>query len=86
MSISGKLKPVAVNFTPALEDRNRLTVGLRIIWIIPILLFTVILAIAMMVVWFIAFFAAGNDLDRMFILIRSGFREAWDRWRPPTRK
>ena len=49
--------PVAVSYVPALEDRNRLTVLLRLIWAIPALLFFYVLYIAAAVVWFIAFFA-----------------------------
>jgi hypothetical protein len=46
-----------VDVTPQLEDRNRLTVGLRFLWIIPSLLFTCLVGF---VAWFavlIAFFA-----------------------------
>ena len=49
--------PVKVDVRPQLEDRNRLTVGLRLIWIIPSLLFT---AVVGLIAWFavlIAFFA-----------------------------
>jgi hypothetical protein len=49
--------PVTVSVVPELEGRNRLTVGLRLIWIIPIYLFMIVIAIAAAVVWFIAFFA-----------------------------
>jgi hypothetical protein len=49
--------PIRLDIRPQLEDRNRLTVALRFIWIIPILLFTALVAIA---AWFAvigAFFA-----------------------------
>jgi len=49
--------PVTVSVVPELEGRNRLTVGLRFIWIIPIALFTLVIWIAASVVWFLAFFA-----------------------------
>jgi uncharacterized membrane protein YjjP (DUF1212 family) len=35
-----------VDIAPQLEDRNRLTVGLRLIWIIPILVYSALVAIA----------------------------------------
>lgn len=38
--------PLAVNVHPQLEDRNRLTVGLRFIWIIPYALFMWVLGVA----------------------------------------
>ena len=49
--------PVDVAIVPALADRNRLTVGLRLIWIIPALLFAVLIAIVGFFVWIGAFFA-----------------------------
>jgi hypothetical protein len=49
--------PVRVNIRPELEDRNRLTVGLRIIWLIPALLFAALIAIVGIVCWFLAFWA-----------------------------
>ncbi len=49
--------PVIVDLEPKLEDRNRLTVGLRLIWMIPAALFAAVIAIAAMVVSFIGFFA-----------------------------
>lgn len=49
--------PFMVAFTPALEDRNRLTVGLRFIWMIPAALFAMVLTIAAMAVTFVSFFA-----------------------------
>src|SRR5690606_30795504 len=41
--------PIRVDITPDLEDRNRLTVGLRFIWAIPIALFVWLVGI---VAWF----------------------------------
>ena len=49
--------PVRVDLQPALEGRNRLTVGLRIIWAIPALLFAAVLGIAVCFVMIAAFFA-----------------------------
>ena len=49
--------PAAVSYQPALEDRNRLTVGLRIIWAIPAFLYMFVIAIVGVVCWFLAFFA-----------------------------
>lgn len=49
--------PLRVNIAPQLENRNRLTVGLRFIWIIPILIFTVLVAIATFFAVLVAFFA-----------------------------
>jgi hypothetical protein len=48
---------VRVNVQPQLTDRNRLTVALRIIWLIPQLVVLVALFIAAVVVSVIAFFA-----------------------------
>jgi hypothetical protein len=45
--------PAKVEFAPALEHRNRLTVGLRIIWAIPALIVTVIIGIIGIICWFI---------------------------------
>jgi hypothetical protein len=50
-------QPIAVDLRPALGGRNRLTVGLRLIWMIPALLYVVVIAIAAAVCWFLAFFA-----------------------------
>lgn len=50
-------QPVRVDYEVALEDRNRLTVGLRFIWIIPAALFAMVVFLAAYVVWFIAIFA-----------------------------
>ncbi len=49
--------PVLVDVRPELENRNRLTVGLRIIWAIPAFLFVLVIAIVAVVCWFLAFFA-----------------------------
>jgi hypothetical protein len=49
--------PVKVGLTTQLTDRNRLTVGLRFIWIIPIALYMVVMAIAAFFVYIAAFFA-----------------------------
>jgi hypothetical protein len=48
--------PVDVDIEPALDDRNRLTVGLRIIWAIPALLFAVLIGIVGALAWFVSFF------------------------------
>ncbi len=49
--------PVDVAFEPSLDDRNRLTVGLRFIWIIPAALFAFVISVVGMFVWLIAAFA-----------------------------
>jgi hypothetical protein len=49
--------PVDVAIEPSLTDRNRLTVGLRIFWIIPAALFAALIAIVAFFVWIAAFFA-----------------------------
>lgn len=49
--------PVHVDLQPQLEDRDRLTVGLRFLWIIPIALFTAVVGIAACVALVISFFA-----------------------------
>lgn len=49
--------PIRVHVEPRLVDRNRLTVGLRLIWIIPIALFALVIIIALYVVVLISFFA-----------------------------
>jgi Domain of unknown function (DUF4389) len=46
--------PVDIEFEPALADRNRLTVGLRFIWIIPAALFAFVIWIVGVFVWMIA--------------------------------
>ena len=49
--------PLRVAFQPALYDRNRLTVALRLIWAIPAALFAFVLSLAIMAVSFVSFFA-----------------------------
>lgn len=49
--------PVRVDITPQLENRNRLTVGLRLFWIIPILVFTIAVTVVAVFALVIAFFA-----------------------------
>jgi hypothetical protein len=49
--------PVRVDVRPQLDGRNRLTVGLRLLWMIPIALFTALVMLAAYVVVVIAFFA-----------------------------
>jgi hypothetical protein len=49
--------PVTVNFAPELEGRNRLTVALRLIWMIPAFIVFYIIWIVASICWFIAFFA-----------------------------
>jgi len=45
--------PARVEFAPALEGRNRLTVGLRFLWVIPALIVMVIIGIIGFVCWLI---------------------------------
>jgi hypothetical protein len=49
--------PAKVGFVVPLTDRNRLTVGLRFLWIIPIALYMVVMVIAAFFVYIAAFFA-----------------------------
>lgn len=49
--------PLRVDLAPQLTDRDRLTVGLRFLWIIPIALFAAVVAIAAWVVGVVGFFA-----------------------------
>ena len=49
--------PVTVWVHPQLEQRNRLTVGLRFIWLIPAALFLFVVWIVAAFCWFIAVFA-----------------------------
>lgn len=49
--------PVRVDLSPALEDRNRLTVGFRFILVIPAALFAVVLVVAAWGAAVIGFFA-----------------------------
>lgn len=56
-TMSGGGDPLRVDTAPQLENRNRLTVGLRLIWIIPILIFTALVAIATVLAVVVAGFA-----------------------------
>lgn len=49
--------PVRVDFRPQLENRNRLTVGLRLFWMIPIAIFVAVVSLAGAVVVLAGFFA-----------------------------
>lgn len=49
--------PVDLSIEPVLEDRNRLTVGLRLIWAIPALLYALLIVIVGAICWFLSFFA-----------------------------
>jgi hypothetical protein len=49
--------PTRVDVTPQLSDRNKLTVGLRFIWIIPAALFAAVMTFAMLFVMLAAAFA-----------------------------
>ena len=49
--------PVTYTIRPALEDRNRLTVGLRFIWAIPALLWVLLIGIIGAICWILGFFA-----------------------------
>jgi hypothetical protein len=49
--------PLRVEIAPQLENRNRLTVALRLIWIIPILVYAALIAIALWFALIVAFFA-----------------------------
>ncbi|MEY2437688.1 MAG: hypothetical protein QOH64_2402 [Acidimicrobiaceae bacterium] len=49
--------PAKVGLQVQLTDRNRLTVGLRFLWIIPIALYTFVMVIAAFFVYIAAFFA-----------------------------
>ncbi len=49
--------PVDLVIRPELEGRNRLTVGLRIFWLIPALLFLILIAIVGILAWFVGLFA-----------------------------
>jgi Domain of unknown function (DUF4389) len=48
--------PVKVDIDPALTDRDRLTVGLRFIWLIPAAIWAALLAIAVSFAYIAAFF------------------------------
>ena len=49
--------PVTANYSPALEGRNRLTVLLRAIWIIPAMIFSVIISVVAYICGILGFFA-----------------------------
>ena len=49
--------PVQVNLQPTLEGRNRLTCALRILWMIPAAIFTLLIGIVGGICQFIGFFA-----------------------------
>ena len=49
--------PLRVDVAPQLENRNRLTVGLRLIWLIPILLYAVVIAFVALLLAIVGFFA-----------------------------
>jgi hypothetical protein len=49
--------PLRVDLAPQLEDRDRLTVGLRLLWIIPFAVFTAVVTVGAVVAVVIAFFA-----------------------------
>jgi hypothetical protein len=53
----GHYPPVRSGFAPDLENRNRVTVGFRLILAIPQILVVIILGVAAFVVWVIALFA-----------------------------
>lgn len=53
----GDYPPVRTGFAPELENRNRLTVGFRLILVIPQLIVLIFLGIAVIVVWVIGVFA-----------------------------
>ena len=49
--------PVTANYSPALEGRNRLTVLLRAIWMIPAIIFSIIIAVIGTICTILGFFA-----------------------------
>jgi hypothetical protein len=53
----GHYPPVRTGFAPELENRNRVTVGFRLILAIPQIVVVVILGVAAFVVWVIGLFA-----------------------------
>jgi hypothetical protein len=53
----GSYPPVRTGFVPELENRNRLTVGFRIILVIPQAIVLALLVVAAFVAWVIALFA-----------------------------
>jgi hypothetical protein len=50
-------QPIRLDFIPQTENRNRLTVGLRIIWMIPAMFYAFVIGIIAVIMWFLAFFA-----------------------------
>jgi hypothetical protein len=63
--------PVDIAVTPTLEDRDRLSVGLRLIWLIPALLYAVLVGIVGILCWILGFFA---------VLFTGRWPEALRRW------
>jgi len=55
--IDDRTDPVVVDVRAQIEGRNRLTVGLRFLWIIPAMLFAVVIWFAAMFVLFVGWFA-----------------------------
>lgn len=49
--------PVTVAFAPEYEGRDRLTCGLRLLWLIPIAVFSAVIFFVAQILWFVAFFA-----------------------------
>ena len=49
--------PVRIDIEPRLENRNRLTVGLRLIWMIPAMIVTFLIVVIASVCWLIGAFA-----------------------------
>ena len=62
---------VTVNFRPALGGRNRLTVGLRIFWLIPAAIVTFLILIVAAVCHFLAIFA---------VLFTGKWPDSWRNW------
>ena len=50
-------QPIRFDFVPQTENRNRLTVGLRAIWMIPAMLYFLAISIVAAIMFFLAFFA-----------------------------
>ena len=48
--------PTHASYIPSLDDRDRLTVGLRIFWIIPAMLYAIAIILVGLVVHFVSFF------------------------------
>ena len=69
--------PVDLATVPELEDRNRLTVGLRLIWAIPAMLYAIVITIVAAICWFIGFFAVlftGKWPDGLHKWVMNGLR------------